>query len=100
MIKNISVGVLEDQEAWIFMPKSVEYFASKDGIKYEPLGKVENKEPSLNKQKRIKDISKNVSKIKTRYIKVKIENIKKCPNWHMGEGGKAWLFVDEIIIKE
>lgn len=100
LIKNISVGVLEDQEARIFMPKSVEYFASKDGIKFESLGKVENKEPSLNKQKRIKNISKNISKIQTRYIKVKIENIKKCPDWHIGEGGKAWLFVDEIIIKE
>ena len=21
-----------------------------------------------------------------------------CPDWHLGSGGKTWLFVDEIII--
>jgi len=34
-----------------------------------------------------------------RYIKVMAENIGLCPHWHKGSGGKAWLFVDEIIIQ-
>ena len=26
-------------------------------------------------------------------------NIKTCPPWHAGAGGKAWMFTDEIIVE-
>ena len=31
--------------------------------------------------------------------KLKIKNIGVCPTWHEADGAKAWLFVDEVIIK-
>ena len=34
-----------------------------------------------------------------RYVKIKAQNIGVCPNGHPSAGGKAWLFVDEIIIE-
>ena len=33
-----------------------------------------------------------------RYLRILAGNIGVCPSWHKGAGGKAWLFVDEIII--
>ena len=36
--------------------------------------------------------------IKAQYIKLKAINYGFCPDWHLGAGGKTWLFVDEIII--
>ena len=30
---------------------------------------------------------------------MKAQNVKVCPKWHKGAGGKAWLFVDEIVIE-
>jgi len=27
------------------------------------------------------------------------KNIRSCPEWHPGDGGKAWLFVDEVIVE-
>jgi len=36
---------------------------------------------------------------KVRYVRVKAENISVCPEWHPGAGGKAWLFIDEIVVK-
>jgi len=32
-------------------------------------------------------------------VKVLATNFGIIPDWHLGEGGKAWLFVDEIIIE-
>ena len=32
-------------------------------------------------------------------IKIKAENYGICPDWHLGAGGKTWIFVDEITIK-
>ncbi|MBK6949685.1 MAG: hypothetical protein IPH16_17820 [Haliscomenobacter sp.] len=34
-----------------------------------------------------------------RYIRVTAKNIGKCPPWHAGSGGKAWVFADEISVE-
>ncbi|MEN8121858.1 MAG: hypothetical protein ABFS35_16025 [Bacteroidota bacterium] len=34
-----------------------------------------------------------------RYVKVLAKNQNHCPDWHSSAGGKAWLFVDEIVIE-
>jgi hypothetical protein len=36
--------------------------------------------------------------METHYIRIHAKNIAVCPEWHKGAGGKAWLFVDEIMI--
>jgi hypothetical protein len=40
-----------------------------------------------------------VAALGVRYIKVRAKNIGACPDWHPGSGGKAWLFVDEIMVE-
>ena len=47
----------------------------------------------------LKDFPAYFNNQTTRYIKVKAESIKKCPEWHPGAGGKAWLFIDEIVVE-
>ncbi len=34
-----------------------------------------------------------------RYIKLSAENVRTCPDWHPGTGGKAWIFIDEVVIE-
>ena len=34
-----------------------------------------------------------------RYVKVYAKNRGRCPPWHKGAGGKAWIFADEIEIR-
>ena len=33
-----------------------------------------------------------------RFLKVEAENYGNCPEWHLGSGGKTWLFFDEITV--
>ncbi len=37
--------------------------------------------------------------LKARYIKITAKNAGPCPEWHLGAGGKSWIFLDEILIK-
>lgn len=37
--------------------------------------------------------------VKTRYVNVKASSEGDIPSWNWLAGGKAWLFVDEIIIR-
>ena len=46
-----------------------------------------------------KEFTAEISTREARYVRVSAENIGICPEWHMGAGGKAWIFVDEIIIE-
>ena len=46
-----------------------------------------------------KNFKLNVTNLNARYIKIKAENYGVCPDWHLGAGGKTWIFVDEITIK-
>ncbi|MBN2279088.1 MAG: sulfatase-like hydrolase/transferase [Candidatus Marinimicrobia bacterium] len=97
-INQITVGFLENQGSWIFTPQKVEYFISIDGHDYKKVfEKSYTIEPKNNVK--VKDISIGLDDQKARYIKVLAENQQVCPDWHVGKGGRTWLFVDEIIVK-
>ena len=38
-------------------------------------------------------------KVQARFVKIIANNLAKCPSWHAGNGGKAWLFCDEITVE-
>ena len=46
----------------------------------------------------INDYTLKLTNTKAQYIKVKANNYGVCPEWHLGSGGKTWLFVDELTI--
>ena len=46
----------------------------------------------------IKEFTLKNHAIRARYIKVFAKNYGKLPDWHLGAGGQAWIFVDEITI--
>ena len=58
------------------------------------------KKQAVKKDERImvKNFERRI-KEKAHYVKIIAENVNKCPEWHKGAGGKAWLFVDEIVIE-
>ena len=47
----------------------------------------------------IHDFSIQVYPKKVKYLKIVAENAGSCPDWHLGAGGKTWLFADEISLK-
>jgi len=47
----------------------------------------------------IKNFKKNLDGIEARFIKVFAKNMGTCPPWHIGAGGKAWVFIDEITVE-
>ncbi len=98
MISEISLSFLSDQNSWIFIPEKVEFFISNDGKKFQSIGTLENTVKEENNLG-IKPMELKLKNKKTRFIKITAKNISTCPSWHKGSGGKAWIFVDEIIVK-
>lgn len=99
-INTITVGVLQDQNAWIFAPTVIEFYISNDGNDFEHLQTIKVDIDEHQDGTIIKDIVSSKA-TKARYVKIIAKNRGLCPTWHKGAAhqGKAWIFLDEIEIK-
>jgi hypothetical protein len=97
-ISSISIGFLQDIKSWIFFPKKIEVLTSEYGDIYRHLVFLDNTFPDDKEGTFTNDFTFNKHKINARYVQIKAINYGVCPKWHLGAGGKTWLFVDEIII--
>ena len=97
-IKNISVNFLQHQKDWIFLPTQLKVFISNNGKNFRSVASLNKENIKTPKKGNTILIAKKFENVKSRYIKVIAKNIGQCPKGHPGEGGKAWLFVDEILV--
>jgi hypothetical protein len=101
-INSIRTNFLQEVKSWIWLPKSVEYSISEDGENFKKVGEVKRK----SDEKQIGIFTESfvlpLNGLKTKYVKIKTNSLINCPVWHIGHNhgnGKAFLFVDEIIIQ-
>jgi len=97
-VKTVSVNFLQDQRSWIFYPSEVSCAVSENGKDFTelPIQKIEAEKPSEDAG--IKTIQFEVNK-NVQFVKISAKNFGDLPKGHLGYGGKAWLFVDEIEVK-
>lgn len=97
-IEQVKIGFLQNQNDWIFFPASVTVSVSDDGASFKQVGEAKNikimDDPAVEKTM----VSIGTGDAKGQFVKIVAENIRTCPVWHKGAGGKAWLFVDEIEV--
>ncbi|MCK5820663.1 MAG: DUF4838 domain-containing protein [Bacteroidales bacterium] len=97
---SLSTSWLQDLRSWAFLPETISYFGSDDKHNWTIIEEVS---PGIDPKTSgvfIHDFSLELSKIHAfRYLKIKSKSYITCPEWHPGAGGKAWIFVDEIIVK-
>ena len=98
-VETVSVNFLQSNASWIFLPKFIEISVSSDGENYKSVAVLNIKNVEEKKREQSRLIKASFKSQKVMYVKVKAENIGECPEWHKGAGGKAWLFIDEIIIE-
>lgn len=99
-ISYLSLSCLQDTRAWIVFPPMVSFFVSDDGVNFKPAGAVTNTIKADDYRVQVKKMEKQLDKkVKTRYIKVTARTWGKLPEWHIGQGGEAHIFVDELEIR-
>ena len=101
-IETITVNFLQDQGSWIFYPTEVAcYIASEksftEGVPAQKIAAEVRSEES-----ELKSIQFNMKGANARYIKIVAKNLGDLPTWHLGApfSGKAWIFIDEIEVKQ
>lgn len=96
-ISRIDAGFLQDQDAWIFMPEQVTFYASTDGVNFTELETVKNTIADDRDGAVLHDFYTR-KPVKASYIKIVAKNRGVCPAWHPGKGKPCWLFADEIVV--
>ncbi|NCP21849.1 MAG: discoidin domain-containing protein, partial [Zetaproteobacteria bacterium] len=98
LVNQISAGFLQDLNSWIWFPKQVDFYSSDNGKTFKKIKQIENDFSLRQEGSYIKEFGFKTH-LKTRYVKMIAKNMGPCPNWHVGAGGKSWLFADEITIE-
>jgi predicted alpha-1,2-mannosidase len=97
-VTRVALGCLQDNNSWIFFPRSVDFSFSADGRTFFGSTAVLNTVSEKDEMIRVKDFAADPQSVRARYIRVRAKNVGVCPEWHKGAGSKAWLFVDEITV--
>lgn len=97
-INEINLRTLTDTHVWIFPPKNITVYTSLNNENFTKIAALNSIATPKNEEKRILIHKLNFVALKTRYVKVKMDNFGPIPAWHGGAGKLPWLFVDEIII--
>lgn len=97
-IAKLSAGFLQDSRSWIMMPKSVEYWVSTDSVNFNLVATVGHTVPDNEMESVTADFEAAVN-TNGRYVKVIARNYGALPQWHLGAGYSAFIFVDEVMVE-
>jgi predicted alpha-1,2-mannosidase len=98
-VSKLGAGFLQNIRSWIWMPTRIEFELSTDGRTYTPAFSIPNDVPADSYEVLTKDFVRRIAPQPARYVRVKAYNYGKIPAWHLGAGGDAFIFIDEIIIE-
>jgi predicted alpha-1,2-mannosidase len=95
MIQTMSMGALRDIRPWIFLPRSVTFSCSRDGVNWETIETVSHRlsdEDDVNVAHRFVS---NRSR-EARYWRAEVQHYGDLPAGHLGAGNPSWVFLDEF----
>jgi predicted alpha-1,2-mannosidase len=98
-VSKLGVGFLQDVGSWIWMPRSVDFELSTDGINFVRALSLTNEVSDKDYGAIVKDLTGTISPQSVRYVRVTAHTYGKIPAWHPGAGDEAFIFADEIIIE-
>ncbi|WP_165769915.1 chitobiase/beta-hexosaminidase C-terminal domain-containing protein [Flagellimonas pacifica] len=93
-LEKIMLSALQDQGAWIFMPRSITINAEGN-----PVGAIEVKNSANTDRVKMNFIEIPLKKRKYKELTITITSLDEIPEWHQGKGTLPWSFLDEILVE-
>lgn len=94
-ISKISINTLMSEGSWIYYPKEIQFLVSNDGVNFQSIQIILQKEIELKKGKVVVEFPKT----KAKFIKIVAKNNGIIADGKPGAGSNSWLFVDEISVE-
>ncbi|MBM3310877.1 MAG: DUF4838 domain-containing protein, partial [Candidatus Aminicenantes bacterium] len=98
-VRAVRADFLQDPNAWVWVPREVVFSASSDGVDFREVGLARAAVDPKKDGAFVQTFAAAAPRgLRARFVKVATKSFLLCPSWHKGAGGKAWIFVDEIIV--
>lgn len=98
-VNTVGAGFCQDVRSWIWLPTKMEVWASNNGLRFNKIAEVSHQISDQDYEMQVINLVAQVN-TRARYIKIVARNYGTIPEWHLGSGGSAFIFVDEIWINE
>ena len=97
--RSVEIDFLHQLGAWILLPKGGRITYSADGQRYTQLGTFQFAEDRDVSVKFVGGRAESAVPVSARYIRIEVETLGNCPDWHYGVGYPAWFFMDEVVVE-
>jgi predicted alpha-1,2-mannosidase len=98
-LRRLAMSFLQDQNSWIFMPRSVSFEVSTDGVAWESAGAAANDVDERAEGVVLKDFGVSLDSVSARYVRINAAAPGVCPSWHKGAGNLSFIFADEFLVE-
>lgn len=98
-VSRLTLSCIENTGAWVFFPKGIEVWTSRDGRQYQKAGEMHYPISGKTAPVRTAYLEVPLKPAQARYLKVKVLSNLKNPSWHPGAGKACWVFVDELLVE-
>lgn len=98
-LRYLAVNAHQYNNAWIFLPEEVLFFAGNDTTSFTAVGRARPVNEPKERGQFNEKLGVNFEPLTARYVKVIAKNIGTVPPWHEAAGSEAWIFLDEIVIE-
>ncbi len=99
-VRRVSVGLLQDARAWIWMPRHVDVEVSTDGETWKSLGRATHDVPDTDVDTvYVRELTVRGRARGVRFVRVRAPTYGTIPDWHPGAGAPTFVFMDEVIVE-
>jgi len=98
-LRYLAVHAHQYNNAWIFLPEEVLFFAGNDTTSFTAVGSAKPVYDPMARGQFNEILGVNFDPLTARFVKVIAKNIGTVPPWHEAAGSEAWIFLDEIVIE-
>lgn len=97
-LSNVFASFLQDSRPWIIFPPEVIFETSLDGVNFTEVLRADSPYPPEHEESTVAEFGGNIGDLPTtaRYLRMRAVTYGALPEWHLGAGRPAWVFVDEI----
>ena len=96
---SVILGTLVDKGSYIFNPLKLSASLSEDGVDYTEVAVAEYDVMGQDDPDGIMDYTLSFPQTQARYLKLSCTPLEFLPQWHYAAGRRAFVFVDEIVVK-
>lgn len=98
-INNVHADFFFFPLSWIFVPKRVSCYVSDNSSDWREVATQDYENGTVLGESKLVGFDFDDLRQRARYVRVKAETLKLCPEWHRGVGRPCWIFCDEVLVR-